>query len=257
MQKSVVALFLLLAGAVASAQAPGGGRAVPPPVVEPELPASDLLVRYQSPTLRFRWSLAPEAALEPALVRDLRSTALANRERAIRAADATAEAAAKTGRPAGRPLQSEWIERWVPQAETDLLLALSAQQYSFTGGAHGNLVLKSVLWDRGENRRITFLELFADPKAMLAALKPLFCNALDEARKSRRDGELGEGFADCPDPSAYPIVPEGEGQIDRIRILVPPYEAGPWVEGVYEISLPAAVVRPYLLPRYNSVFTAP
>ena len=250
MKFPLLACCFLLVAAPVLAQAPGGERAGQPPASEPELPASDLLVRYQSPTLSFRWSLAPEAALEPALVRDLRSAALADRERAIR------EAAA-AGEIAGRPIQYEWIERWKPEAETDLLLALSAQQYSYTGGAHGNLLLKSVLWDRGANRRIGFAELFADPAAMWAALKPPFCAALDEARSARRGGELGANFADCPEPSAFPVVPEGNDEIGRIRVLVPPYEAGPWVEGVYEVSLPVAVVRPYLLPRYDGVFTRP
>lgn len=251
MKRNLAALcgLLLLAGP-ALAQAPGGARAGQPPTAEPDLPASDLLVRYESPALSFRWSLAPEAALEPLLVQDLRSAALADRERAIREAAGAAEAQ-------GRPIQYEWIERWKPRAETDLLLALSAEQYSYTGGAHGNLVLKSVIWDRGENRRLAFADLFEDPAAMFGALKPLFCTALDDARKSRRDGVLGENFADCPDPAAYPIVPEGNDEITSIRILVPPYEAGPWVEGVYEISLPASVVRPFLRARYNSVFTAP
>ena len=118
-------------------------------------------------------------------------------------------------------------------------------------------MLKSVIWDRGENRRVAFAELFDDPAAMWGALKPAFCAALDEARKSKRDGELGANFTDCPDPSRYAITPEGNDEIAGIRIFVPPYEAGPWVEGVYEISLPASIVRPYLRPRYNSVFTAP
>ena len=55
--------------------------------------------------------------------------------------------------------------------------------------------------------------------------------------------------------AAYPIVPMGEGQIERFRVLVPPYEAGPWAEGAYEITLPVSLIRAFLLPRYIGAFT--
>lgn len=243
-------LAIVLASPVL-AQKPGGAPASPPPAVEPELPASDLLLRYEGPTLSFRWSLAPEAALEPALVRELRSSAIADRAKAQREAEEGARAAGD----AGRRMQYEWIERWQPDAETDVLLALSARQYSFTGGAHGNLAPKAVIWDRALGHRLAFGQLFADPQAMKAALKPAFCKALDEERKARRGGVANAMFNDCPDPFAYPIVPVGDGKIAEIRVLVPPYEAGPWAEGSYDITLPASVVRAFLLPRFASVFT--
>lgn len=245
-------LALLLA-APALAQNPGGARAGAPPAVEPELPASDLLVRYEGPALGFRWSLAPEAALEPPLVRDMRAEALADRAKAIRAA----EEAAAGSQPGDRKIRYEWIERWKPEAETDLLLAFSAQQYSFTGGAHGNVLLRSVIWDRGAGRRVSFAELFHDPKAALAALRPVFCKALDAERAQRRGGQVGSSFNDCPDFAAYAIVPMGDGGIGALRVLVPPYEAGPWSEGVYEITLDASLIRPFLAPRYAAAFTKP
>ena len=250
--RPLLAAALLLA-APASAQPLGGTPAGPPPAAEPEQPATDLLVRYESPALRFRWSLAPEAALEPKLVTDMRTEALAERQKAMRQADE----ASRTPPPGRPPYQTEWLERWQPEAETDLLLAFSARQYSFTGGAHGNIVLRSVIWDRGAGRRIGFAELFTDPAAAMAALKPAFCKALDAERASRRQGQALAGFSDCPDPAAYPIVPQGDGGIGTIRVLVPPYEAGPWSEGVYEITLDAGPLRNFLAPRYRAAFTNP
>ena len=252
---ALLATLLLAAPALAQTKPVSlqSARAGSPPATEPELPASDLLVRYESPTLSFRWSLAPEAALEPALVREMRAEALAERQKEIREADAAAAAAGKDD----RKYQYEWAERWQPEAETDLLLAFSTRQYTFTGGAHGNVMLRAVIWDRAANRRLPFAELFQDPKAATAALKPAFCKALDEERKSRRDGQLGTAFADCPDFTAYAIVPVADGAIDGLKVLVPPYEAGPWAEGVYEIRLDAALVRAFLHPRYASAFTKP
>jgi hypothetical protein len=160
--------------------------------------------------------------------------------------------------PPGRgPIRTEWIERWQAEAETDALIALSARAYSFTGGAHGNLVLRSMLWDRAAARRLEFAELFADPKAALTALQPGFCRALDTQRAVRREGRRDANFADCPALASLPIVPVGDGAITGFRVLVPPYTAGPWVEGVYEIPLESAPILPHLLPRYAAAFAKP
>jgi hypothetical protein len=237
----------------AGAQALGGSRATAPAAPEPDLPATDLLVRFEGPALSFRWSLAPEAALEPAFVRALREDALAERAKAIREQD---EAIANP--PPGRgPIRSEWWERWQAEAETDGLIALSARTYEYSGGAHGNLALRSAIWDRAAGRRIEFGELFADPKAALAALQPGFCKALDAQRLVRRQGQRDPNFSDCPALSSLPVVPVGNGTINSLRVLVPPYTAGPWVEGVYEIALEATPVLPHLSPRFAGAFAKP
>lgn len=249
---AALALALLAMPAIAKdlAKDLGGARATAPEAV-PEVPASDLLLRYEGPALSFRWALAPEAALEPGLVRELRTEAIAARARAIRTAQQDRAAADPPDPPA-----HEWQESWHETAETDLLLALSAQTYSFTGGAHGNIALKAVIWDRGMGRRIEFADLFTDAGAAYAALRPEFCRALDDMRRARRGGKLGADFADCPDPAAYAATLVGDGRIGGIRVLVPPYEAGPWVEGSYEVDLDPAAVRPFLRPRYRLAFTA-
>ena len=237
----------------ARGQSLGGARATAPAAPEPELPASDLLVRFEGPALSFRWSLAPEAALEPAFVRALRADALAERAKAMREQD---EAIANP--PPGRgPIRTEWWERWQAEAETDGLIALSARTYEYAGGAHGNLALRTAMWDRAADRRIEFSELFADPKAALAALQPGFCKALDAERARRRGAEKMPNFSDCPPLSTLPIVPVGTGTITSLRVLVPPYTAGPWSEGVYEIGLPVDAVRPHVSPRFAGAFAKP
>lgn len=253
MATRLIATLLMLAGGPLLAQPLPRAAAERPPAGEPELPASDLLVRYQSPALSFRWSLPAEAALEPALVRLLRSEALATRETEI----AEAAEVAKAPRPAGAPpLQILWSEQWRAEAETDGLLAFSAPLSTYTGGAHGNLAFRAALWDRQAGRRIAFAELFADPKGAFALLTPAFCKALDAERATRRQGQKNAAFSDCPDPAAYPIVPMGVGAIHSVRVLVPPYEAGPWSEGAYQIVLPADALRPFVAPRFAASFAA-
>jgi hypothetical protein len=237
----------------ANGQGMGGARATAPAAPEPELPATDLLVRFEGPALSFRWSLAPEAALEPAFVRALRADALAERTKAMREQD---EAIANP--PPGRgPIRTEWWERWQAEAETDGLIALSARQYEYSGGAHGNLGFRTAIWDRAADRRIAFAELFDNPKAALAALQPGFCKALDAQRLVRRQGVRDPNFSDCPALADLPIVPVGNGTINSFRVLVPPYTAGPWVEGVYEISLETGPALPHVAPRFAGAFAKP
>lgn len=237
----------------ANGQSLGGARATAPGAPEPELPASDLLVRFEGPALSFRWSLAPEAALEPAFVRALRSDALAERTKAIREQE---EAIANP--PPGRgPVRTEWWERWQAEAETDGLIALSARTYEYAGGAHGNLVFRTAIWDRAAGRRIEFAELFDDPKAALAALQPSFCKALDAERARRRGAAKMPNFSDCPALSGLRIVPVGTGTIGSLRVLVEPYTAGPWSEGVYEIALETTPVLPHLGSRFAGAFAKP
>ncbi|MFN7400619.1 MAG: hypothetical protein ACK5SX_16535 [Sandaracinobacter sp.] len=237
----------------ANGQGMGGARASAPAAPEPELPATDLLVRFEGPALSFRWSLAPEAALEPAFVRALRADALAERAKAMREQD---EAIANP--PPGRgPIRTEWWERWQAEAETDGLIVLSARTYEYTGGAHGNLALRTAMWDRAADRRIAFADLFADPRAALAALQPSFCKELDAQRLVRRQGVRDPNFSNCPPLAELPVVPVGNGAITSLRVLVPPYMAGPWVEGVYEIALETTPILPHLSPRFAGAFAKP
>ncbi len=237
----------------ARGQGMGGARADAPVVAEPELPASDLLLRFEGPALSFRWSLAPEAALEPAFVHAMRADALAERTKAMRDHD---EAIANP--PPGRgPIRSEWWERWQTEAETDGLIALSVRRSEYSGGAHGNLAFRTAIWDRAAGRRIAFAELFADPNAALGVLQPGFCKALDAERARRRGAQKMPAFRDCPALSTLAVVPVGTGTIDSVRVLVPPYTAGPWAEGVYEIALEAAPLLPHIAPRFARAFAKP
>ena len=109
-------------------------------------------------------------------------------------------------------------------------------------------------WLDVAGRPLPFTALLTDPAATTATLQPAFCAALDAERAGRRGAPVVRGStfdAVCPDLSAYRIVPAGDGRFDRLRVLLPPYEAGPFVEGAYEITLPltpafvAGVAPPY------------
>jgi Deacetylase PdaC len=216
--------------------------------------ATDLLVRRDTPALEYRWTAPPHMALEPKLFRSLELEGQKWLWREDASATSAKADAAKNGFPFNR---YSWSQTWQPEAETPQLLALSSTVYAYSGGAHGNLHYVGAIFDRKAQRQVRFAELFTDPKAAFAILTPAFCQALDAERVKKRGAEKLELFSDCPKLESYPIVPMGDGSIRQFRALVPPYEAGPWSEGSYEITLEAAPVAALIKPQYRLSFAKP
>lgn len=228
-----------------------------PPARGQPILAADLMLREDTPALRFRWSVPPEAALDPRLFRALRADAGAELAAARAEADALARAAARDGFPFRG---NEWAQRWKLEAEAPSFLALSATTAQFTGGAHGLLSYSGALFDRTTGERTGLDGLFRDAgsyRAALAALTPGWCAALDAERARRRGGEKLEAFSDCPPLSGQLVLPLGEPPIQAFKVLVAPYTAGPWSEGSYEILIDAAPAVPHLAPRFAPAFARP
>lgn len=220
------------------------------PTREPVM-ASELLLRQTTPELNFRWSAPAEAAVEPKLFRLLRADA----EKALQDAEAEAKQTAADAKKDNFPFHgNDFREEWKAEAETPALIALSAQTSTYTGGAHGNMTYTSAIFDRSTGRRIAFGDLFANADNAWQALTPAWCKALDEARADRRQGETIDMFSDCPPLKEQVVVPAGEGRVDRLRVLVAPYVAGPWAEGSYEVDLPVDAVRQLLKTAYAKDF---
>ena len=103
--------------------------------------------------------------------------------------------------------------------------------------------------------------LFASRGALAEAIRASFCKALDRERAKRRGGRVNpaseDPFDQCVDPTASTILlgSSNQQQFDRIGILIAPYEAGPYAEGDYEITLPVTkAVLMAVKPQYRSVF---
>lgn len=140
-------------------------------------------------------------------------------------------------------------------------LSLSTIVGTFEGGAHPNYWFNALLWDRKADTERKALDLFTSKEALSAAIRPRFCAEIDRQRAKkrgepvRRDG--GDAFSECLDPAAYTLIlgSSNSETFDRIGILVPPYEAGPYVEGDYEVTLPiTAPVLALVRPEYRASF---
>jgi hypothetical protein len=153
------------------------------------------------------------------------------------------------------------MKDWKVVTDLPTWLSMSTIVSTFEGGAHPNYVYDAILWDKTANLQREALDLFTSKKALSAAIGQAFCDAIDRQRTKKRGEpivrESGDMFTNCLDPLDYTIILGSAGRrgFDRIGILVPPYEAGPYAEGGYEVTLPVtAKVLALVKPEYRASF---
>ncbi len=106
-------------------------------------------VEEKNELLEFTYGWPAEAAAIPALNARLESELERDRTEAL----ATAQAD-KDARGEEFPFHGHYLSKtWNSLGETPRLLSLAAEVETFTGGAHGNSVYDSILWDRVAARR--------------------------------------------------------------------------------------------------------
>ncbi|KHK92722.1 DUF4163 domain-containing protein [Novosphingobium malaysiense] len=169
----------------------------------------------------------------------------------------------KAARQEGFPYNPHsYVAKWAEVTNLPNWLSLSAEIYTYTGGAHGMSAFDSLLWDRRAETARKPRDLFASTDALRQAIREPFCDALDKEREKRRGEPVmrgsGQTFTECIDPIAQTLIlgsSNGE-TFDRLGILVGPYEAGPYAEGTYDITLPVTgKVMAVLKPQYRTGFS--
>lgn len=152
---------------------------------------------------------------------------------------------------------------WKVVAETPSWLSLSSLVGSYTGGAHPNYWFSSILWDKAADKERKASELFTSKQALTDAIRKPFCGELNRQRSKKRglpvDTASKDMFDECIDPVAETLIlGSSNGKaFSRIGILVPPYEAGAYAEGDYEVTLPITpAVLAAIKPQYRAGFSA-
>ena len=259
-----LALLLLLQACAPSAPQPeeattAGDKEQSPPAAsmkssQQTLQAEAVELEESSEALHFRYAWPAEAAAIPALNARLQAEAAALRQQALQAAQANRKERA----PQGFPFHPhEAGKTWTVEGNTKTLLALRGEFYVFTGGAHGMSGFDAILWDRTYGRDIATIDLFTDAKKAMTLLEEAFCPALNAERAKRRGAPVpspsgpDDWMNTCPDLAKQVLIPSGvrDGAFTTIHVLIGPYEAGPYAEGTYDITLPItpaliALVRP-------------
>lgn len=143
-------------------------------------------------------------------------------------------------------------------------LSLSTLVGSYSGGAHPNYGYDTILWDKAANIRRSAMDLFTSKAAIKAAVLKAFCAELQRQRAKKRGGEEPgdpeDDFNKCIDPTEQTVILGSKSHkgFDRISFLIAPYNAGPYAEGSYEVTLPVtAAVVAAAKPEYRAAFVAP
>jgi hypothetical protein len=152
---------------------------------------------------------------------------------------------------------------WSVFADTPRFLVLQGSYYIYSGGAHGNTIFDTLVWDRKAKKAFDSRRMFVSKSALQAALGAAWCEGLKAERAARWEVEVSEVTLDdsifpCPpiaDLQLYPASSDGQ-RFDRITLLAAPYIAGSYAEGVYEVTLPVTpAVLAAIKPRYRAAFT--
>jgi hypothetical protein len=222
-------------------------------------PVTGRTEKEENELYEFGYAYPAQAAAIPGLKALLDKRLVAAKSELVATSRTDKQEAAKDGFPY-RPHSSEVT--WQVVTDTPDFLSLSAELYDFTGGAHGMSNFDALVWDRRADVARAPTDLFASKDALRAAIQPAFCDALDKERAKRRgapvERDSGQSFSECIDPVASTVILGSTNRrtFDRIGVLVGPYEAGPYAEGTYEVTLPVTgKVMAALKPQYRASFS--
>ena len=208
----------------------------------------------------FEYSYPAEAGRIPGLAGLLDNRL--DRQRAALAAES--EQARREARQEGFPYNKHsYTAEWKVVAELPKWLSLSADVATYTGGAHGNYTVQSVVWDKDNLRLMNAIDLFSSPAALEQAFGDRFCEGLDRQRAERRGEPVAEDseemFDQCPGIDELEVLVGSSNRrtFNRLTVYAGPYVAGPYAEGAYEVDLPVTQeILGAVKPEYREVFSA-
>jgi hypothetical protein len=155
--------------------------------------------------------------------------------------------------------------------ETPELVTIAADGSTYTGGAHGAPLIARFVWLPKQQRMLTADELIPTPQgwqAVSAFVREQLLTALsqrvdaDDLPPAERAGMLksASGMVDegtTPEAASFaqfePVLGR-DGRIVALRFVFPPYQVGPYADGVQTVDVPADVLLPHVAPAYRSLF---
>lgn len=141
------------------------------------------------------------------------------------------------------------------------------RDYAFTGGAHPNTVVDTILWDTQAKKQVSVRPFFtetADNGPTLRALATLIRAAVAKEKKARdvpvaADPAKDEWLKEIR-PSLLklgPLVPAPSNEPGRsggLEVHFSPYAVGAYAEGLYTVVIPWRAFEQYLSPEGRAVF---
>ena len=271
----IVLALLLLPAAVACQRGndpvpatpdPGPAAAAAPepsaPAAAAEAPVSLDDVIETDPRYVVGISYPPGAAADPGLARALHGYAEAARAELMQAVSGLRE---KPTAPYELSLGFREVMR------SSEVVAVAADGSLYTGGAHSQPLLARFVWLPRQQRMLTAQDLLASPEGWRSVADYVgeqlgaaaHTRAADEALESGDRERLlavalrmiDEGTRPVPENFAqFEPVPAADGRIAALRFVFPPYQVGPYADGVQRVEVPAAVLKPLLAPDVSPLF---
>jgi hypothetical protein len=209
-------------------------------------------------------SYPPEVQRWPGLAVELKRYSDAAREELM--------AAVAGAGPEGPSMPYDLALPFVLVHESPALVTVKAEGSVYTGGAHGAPLVARFNWLPGEKRLLHARELVAGDdgwddiaryvrESLHAALSQRIeadePDAEERARLVRSVGRMideGTG-AEAGNFEQFEPVPAADGRLRALRFVFPPYQVGPYSDGVQTVEVPASVLLPHLAPAYRALFT--
>jgi hypothetical protein len=155
--------------------------------------------------------------------------------------------------------------------DTPQMVAVSADGSSYTGGAHGNPLLARFVWLPQQNQLLKASALIPDAKdwrGISDAVREQLHAALsqridaDDTAPADRAGILQSGLKmidegtgpDVANFEQFEPVLDADGKLTALRFVFPPYQVGPYSDGVQSVEVPANVLLPHVAPAYRALF---
>lgn len=157
--------------------------------------------------------------------------------------------------------------------DTPRVVAVAADGSSYTGGAHGNPLVGRFVWLPERQAMLSANALLTDAagwgavsafvREQLHAAQSLRIDAdelepTERAQLMRSAGRLIDEGSE-PEPGNFsefePMAGPG-GRLAGLRFVFPPYQVGPYSDGVHTVEVPASVLLPHLAPAYRDLFVA-
>lgn len=157
--------------------------------------------------------------------------------------------------------------------ESPQLVVLAVDGSAYTGGAHGMPMIQRWVWLPAQNRMLTAADLFPRPESwqriagdVRTQLRSELQQRMDadgvapgeRAAMLKSAGAMIDGGTEptAEDFAVFEPVLDGSGRITALRFIFPPYQVGPYAEGMHTVELPASRLVQDVAPAYRALFAA-
>ncbi|MEZ5939375.1 MAG: hypothetical protein R3C52_14350 [Hyphomonadaceae bacterium] len=219
------------------------------------------IIAYKDPSLDFEVRLPPAPEGDP-LIQSLKAEAeqklLRMRPRAKTDYD---DRKAQGGQAFGWEVR----EVWTRTATAGPLTSLAGERREYTGGAHGNLVFGSRIYDTRTDKRIEFLDMFLALKSPPPSLVVAVCEQLKAEKLARIGSEtIYDEPITCNGADAnidlsnavFALAPSDEaGRFGGVEVRFAPYDVGAYAEGAYGFTVQQQSFAHDLRAEYKDLFS--